>query len=125
MYIIIEAKIGNLLSEPVDAIVCSANNWLVLGTGIAMEIRVAGGPEIQKECDAIIERNQGLPLPLGIAVLTGAGKLTDSDGHRRYIIHAIGVGYKEKDKIPQGRILATPTTVANAVRNALIVAKSV
>jgi O-acetyl-ADP-ribose deacetylase (regulator of RNase III) len=68
---------GDLTEAQVDAIVNAANNDLILGGGVAGAIRAKGGPSIQAECDKLG------PIPLGEAVLTGAGKL-----RARYIIHA-------------------------------------
>ncbi len=68
---------GDLTESAADAIVNAANNDLMLGAGVAGAIRRKGGPEIQKECDAIG------PIPLGEAALTTGGKLK-----ARYVIHA-------------------------------------
>ena len=68
---------GDLTEAPVDAIVNAANNDLILGGGVAGAIRTKGGPSIQAECDKLG------PIPIGEAVVTGAGKL-----RARYVIHA-------------------------------------
>ncbi len=68
---------GDLTEAPVDAIVNAANNDLMLGGGVAGAIRSKGGPSIQAECDKLA------PIPIGEAVITGAGKLK-----ARYVIHA-------------------------------------
>jgi len=68
---------GDIAAQEVDAIVNAANSALVLGSGVAGAIRQAGGPEIQRECDA-----QG-PIQVGEAAITGAGELP-----ARYVIHA-------------------------------------
>jgi len=68
---------GDLTEAPVDAIVNAANNDLILGGGVAGAIRTKGGPSIQAECDKLG------PIPIGEAVITGAGKLK-----ARYVIHA-------------------------------------
>jgi O-acetyl-ADP-ribose deacetylase len=68
---------GDLTEAQVDAIVNAANNDLILGGGVAGAIRAKGGPSIQAECDKLG------PIPIGEAVLTGAGKL-----RARYVIHA-------------------------------------
>ncbi len=60
-----------------DAIVNAANNDLMLGAGVAGAILRKGGDSIQKECDEIGS------IPVGYAVITGAGKLKT-----RYVIHA-------------------------------------
>jgi O-acetyl-ADP-ribose deacetylase (regulator of RNase III) len=68
---------GDLTDAQVDAIVNAANNDLILGGGVAGAIRAKGGPSIQAECDKL------RPIPIGEAVLTGAGKL-----RAHYVIHA-------------------------------------
>src|ERR1700687_1964291 len=68
---------GDLTEAQVDAIVNAANNDLILGGGVAGAIRAKGGPSIQAECDKLG------PIPIGEAVLTGAGKL-----RARSVIHA-------------------------------------
>jgi O-acetyl-ADP-ribose deacetylase (regulator of RNase III) len=68
---------GDLTEAQVDAIVNAANNDLILGGGVAGAIRAKGGPSIQAECDKLG------PIPIGEAVLTGAGKL-----RAHYVIHA-------------------------------------
>ena len=74
---------GNLLDEPVDAIVNAANGHLAHGGGVAGIIARAAGPQLQAESDALI-RKLG-PLPAGAAVVTTAGKLTFKG-----VIHAVG-----------------------------------
>lgn len=68
---------GDLTEMDVDAIVNAANNDLQLGGGVAGAIRRRGGPEIQRECDAIGS------IPVGGAAITSCGKLK-----ARYVIHA-------------------------------------
>ena len=68
---------GDLVVQDVDAIVNAANNDLQLGGGVAGAIRRAGGPSIQRECDA-----HG-PVRVGGAAITGAG-----DMKTRHVIHA-------------------------------------
>lgn len=68
---------GDLTDMDVDAIVNAANNDLQLGGGVAGAIRRKGGPEIQRECDAIGS------IPVGGAVITSGGELK-----ARHVIHA-------------------------------------
>lgn len=60
MAIFIQIKKGSVVEQPGEALVCSANNWLILGTGNAGEIRKAGGEAVQKECDTIIKKNTSI-----------------------------------------------------------------
>ncbi|MDP3770262.1 MAG: macro domain-containing protein [bacterium] len=121
MSIFIQIKKGSVVDQSVEAIVCSANNWLVLGTGNAGEIREAGGEAIQRECDKIIKENQNKPLAIGMAVATGTGKLKKLGF--RLVIHAIGLGYKRKEnnKLYE-RIPATLKTIRSSVKNTLTIA---
>ena len=68
---------GDLTEMATDAIVNAANNDLQLGGGVAGAIRRKGGPEIQRECDAIGT------IPVGGAAITSGGNLK-----ARYVIHA-------------------------------------
>jgi O-acetyl-ADP-ribose deacetylase len=68
---------GDLTEMDVDAIVNAANNDLQLGGGVAGAIRRKGGPEIQRECDAIGA------IPVGSAAITTGGNLK-----ARHVIHA-------------------------------------
>jgi len=68
---------GDITTMDVDAIVNSANNDLILGSGVSGAIRRIGGPQIQEECHAIGT------IPLGEAVVTTAGNLPC-----RFIVHA-------------------------------------
>jgi putative ATPase len=79
---------GNLLEEPVDAIVNAANGHLAHGGGVAGIISRAAGPALQRESDDYIRKNG--PLPTGSAAVTAAGKLPFKG-----VIHAVGPRYGE------------------------------
>ena len=74
---------GNLLDEPVDAIVNAANGHLAHGGGVAGIISRAAGPELQAESDRLVQK-LGV-LKTGSAVVTTAGKLPFKG-----VIHAVG-----------------------------------
>ena len=82
---------GNLLDQPVDAIVNAANGHLAHGGGVAGIISRAAGPRLQQESDAFILKNG--PLPTGAAVVTTAGKLPFKG-----VIHAVGPRQGEGDE---------------------------
>jgi len=82
---------GNLLEEPVDAIVNAANGMLAHGGGVAGIISRAAGPALQQESDRIV-RERGM-LPTGSAVTTTAGKLPFKG-----VIHAVGPRHGEGDE---------------------------
>ena len=73
-------KQGDITDIEVDAIVNAANTRLLLGSGVAGAIRRKGGDLIQRECDKIGS------IPLGKAIVTGAGKLK-----AKFVIHAAGM----------------------------------
>lgn len=77
----VRVRQGDITTFEGDAIVNAANNHLQLGSGVAGAVRRAGGPSIQKECDA-----HG-PIRVGEAAITGAGALD-----ARYVIHAAAMG---------------------------------
>ena len=65
----IEAKLGDLTKQEVDAIVNPANSYGVMGGGVAGIIKRVGGDEIEQE--AI----NNAPIAVGTAVMTTAGSL--------------------------------------------------
>ena len=81
---------GDLLEEPVDAIVNAANGHLAHGGGVAGIISRAAGPALQQESDRIVQKR---PLNAGEAVATTAGKLPFKG-----VIHAVGPRYGEGDE---------------------------
>jgi putative ATPase len=80
---VFQAVQGDLLAEPVDAIVNAANETLAHGGGVAGIISRAAGPALQEESDRIV-RERG-PVETGSAAATGAGKLPF-----KAVIHAVG-----------------------------------
>ncbi len=82
---------GNLLKEPVDAIVNAANGHLAHGGGVAGIIARAAGPALQEESDRLV-RARG-PFASGTAVVTGAGRLPFKG-----VIHAVGPRHGEGDE---------------------------
>ena len=82
---------GNLLDEPVDAIVNAANGHLAHGGGVAAIIARAAGPELQRECDVLVQTHG--PFATGAAVVSTAGKLPFKG-----VIHAVGPRQGEGDE---------------------------
>jgi O-acetyl-ADP-ribose deacetylase (regulator of RNase III) len=83
----ISVVIGDLTEEGTDAIVNPANSGLAHGGGVAGAIVRRGGTEIQRES---LEK---APVPVGSAVVTGAGRLPC-----RWVIHAVGPVWGEGDE---------------------------
>lgn len=77
----IEVYRGDIAQLELDALVNAANNQLWMGGGVAGALKRAGGKEIQDEA-----LKKG-PIPIGEAVVTGAGKLKAN-----YVIHAAVMG---------------------------------
>ena len=81
---------GDLLREPVEAIVNAANGHLAHGGGVAGIIARAAGPALQAESDRLVAARG--PFATGSAVVTGAGGLPFKG-----VIHAVGPRYGEGD----------------------------
>jgi O-acetyl-ADP-ribose deacetylase (regulator of RNase III) len=82
---------GNLLEEPVDAIVNAANGHLAHGGGVAGIISRAAGSALQAESDRLVAEHGAFAT--GSAVATTAGKLPFKG-----VIHAVGPRYGEGDE---------------------------
>jgi len=96
----IEIYKGDITRLGLDAMVNAANNQLWMGAGVAGAIKRAGGKEIEAEAVS-----KG-PIPVGQALVTGAGKLK-----AKYIIHAAVMG--------QG-LVTDAEKIRKATRNSLI-----
>lgn len=80
---VLNLSVGNLLEEPVDAIVNAANGNLAHGGGVAAAISRAAGPELDHESSEYVKKRG--PVPTGQAAVTTAGKLPFKG-----VIHAVG-----------------------------------
>ena len=96
---------GNIVEAEVEAIVNAANAELTRGSGVDGAIRDAGGEEITRACNEIIQ-NEGV-CPPGRAVITTGGNLD-----ARYVIHTVG-------PIWQGGTVHEAETLATCYRNSL------
>jgi O-acetyl-ADP-ribose deacetylase (regulator of RNase III) len=81
----IEAVIGDITQQEVDAIVNAANSSLLGGGGVDSAIHRKGGPAILDECRKLRAGHLGGGLPVGQAVATTAGNLP-----ARWVIHTVG-----------------------------------
>ena len=100
---------GDLLDQPVDAIVNAWNRnvipwWLLLPQGVSGAIKRRGGVAPFREL-----AKHG-PIPLGGAVLTGAGRLPHAA-----IIHVAGIDLLWR---------ASERSICGSVRNAIAVASA-
>jgi putative ATPase len=82
---------GDLLKEPVEAIVNAANGHLAHGGGVAGIISRAAGPALQAESNRLVAARG--PFATGSAVVTTAGALLFKG-----VIHAVGPRYGEGDE---------------------------
>jgi O-acetyl-ADP-ribose deacetylase len=87
----LEVVRGDLLAQPVDAIVNAANGHLAHGGGVAAIISRAAGPGLQKESDALVLAHG--PYSTGAAAVTTAGTLPFKG-----VIHAVGPRQGEGDE---------------------------
>lgn len=81
---------GDIVKVPADAIVNAANSYLGGGGGVDGAIHRAGGPSIMQECRKIGG------CATGSAVATTAGNLP-----AKYVFHAVGPVYYDKEKDAQ------------------------
>ena len=94
---VFEVVVGDLLGEPVDAIVNAANGQLAHGGGVAAAIARAAGPALEREGDRLVADHG--PCAVGDAVVTTAGWLPFKG-----VIHAVGPQQgagQEEDKLVQ------------------------
>jgi O-acetyl-ADP-ribose deacetylase (regulator of RNase III) len=78
---IIEAVVGELIDQPVQAIIYPANSRGVMGAGSASSVRLAGGQDVERELMELA------PLDLGVAAISTAGRLQEREIEA--VIHAV------------------------------------
>jgi len=76
---------GDITEMAVEAIVNPADTGLLMGSGVAADIRRKGGQRIQEECERLA------PIRLGAATVTTAGNLK-----ALFVIHAAAIRPGEK-----------------------------
>ena len=81
----LETVEGDITSEIVDAVVNAANSSLLGGGGVDGAIHRAAGPRLLAECRQLRIAPYPQGLPVGEAVVTGAGNLS-----ARWVIHTVG-----------------------------------
>ncbi|XP_043849442.1 protein mono-ADP-ribosyltransferase PARP14-like [Dromiciops gliroides] len=88
--ILLTVQQGDLTQFSADVVVNAANKNLQHLGGLAAALSKAAGPELQRECDQIIQQ-QG-KIPPGCAVVSSAGQLP-----YQQVIHAVGPRWKQED----------------------------
>lgn len=78
---LIDAVVGELVDQPVQAIICPANSRGVMGAGSASSIRFAAGADVER---AVMEL---APIDLGESVVTTSGRLQERAIEA--VIHAV------------------------------------
>lgn len=73
----VEVKLGDLTKLEVDALCNPANSLMLMGGGVAGALKRAGGVQVE------LEARKHAPVPVGEAVVTGAGRLK-----ARWVVHA-------------------------------------
>jgi O-acetyl-ADP-ribose deacetylase (regulator of RNase III) len=81
----LEAVLGDITNERVDAIVNAANSSLMGGGGVDGAIHAAAGPSLLEECRQLRATTHREGLSVGEAVATGAGNLP-----ARWVVHTVG-----------------------------------
>ena len=81
----VEAVVGDITSQQVDAVVNAANSSLLGGGGVDGAIHRAAGPDLLAECRRLRDTTLPNGLPAGHAVSTGAGAMP-----ARWVIHTVG-----------------------------------
>jgi len=109
----IQVSDGNLLTQPVAAIMISANNHLNGQSSWAKDIRLAAGPRYEAECRRLVAATGARGFHQGTAVVTGGYQMARGND-RRWVIQAITIAYQDGH-----RVRATPDIVYAATRAAL------
>ena len=108
----IEAVLGDITTQSLDAIVNAANSSLLGGGGVDGAIHAAAGPALLEECRLLRETTHRSGLGVGDAVVTGAGNLP-----ARWVIHTVGPN--------RHRGQTDPALLASCFRRSLAVAREV
>ena len=81
----IEASIGDITTQQVDAVVNAANSTLLGGGGVDGAIHTAAGPQLLEACRELRATTLPQGLPVGRAAATPAFEMP-----ARWVIHTVG-----------------------------------
>src|SRR5690348_3899631 len=92
----VEAILGDITTERVDAVVNAANRSLLGGGGVDGAIHRAAGPRLLAACRTV--RRDAYPdgLPVGEAVAT-----TGADLSARWVVHTVGPNWHRGERDPR------------------------
>ncbi len=79
-------KVGDVLSEPADLLISTANPWLNLSGGVNGAIRETVGPDLQTELHELLKQQGMSALPAGTVVRSNAYTLPF-----KHILHAVAI----------------------------------
>ena len=108
----IEAVLGDITTERVDAIVNAANSQLLGGGGVDGAIHAVAGPQLLEACRRVRSTTHPDGLAVGDAVATSAGNLP-----AQWVIHTVGPN--------RHRGQTDPALLASCFRRSLEVAREV
>ena len=91
---------SSLLLQGYPILVNAANENLVLGSGIAGEIRQRAGEQVQIECQNFLRENKISKIPSGFMCWTGAYNLTNFT----YIFHTVGPTVQNNQVTDQNKL---------------------
>jgi O-acetyl-ADP-ribose deacetylase (regulator of RNase III) len=79
-------KVGDLLDEHADVLICPANPWLNLSGGVNGAILMRGGQAVQDEIQAHLRSAGRTAVEAGTVVRTGPGPVC-----AKHILHAVAI----------------------------------
>lgn len=82
----IEIKVGDVLNEPADVLIATANPWLNLSGGVNGAIHEAVGPHLQTELHEFLKQQGLSAVPGGTVVRSNAYNLPF-----QHILHAVAI----------------------------------
>lgn len=106
----IEAVLGDITTQHVDAVVNAANSSLLGGGGVDGAIHAAAGPVLLQECRRLRATTHRDGLAPGDAVATGAGDLPC-----RWVVHTVGPNRHRGE--------TDPAVLASCFTRSLVVAR--
>jgi O-acetyl-ADP-ribose deacetylase (regulator of RNase III) len=107
----LEAVLGDITEQHVDAIVNAANSSLLGGSGVDGAIHDAAGPALLAECRELRRTTLRDGLPVGQAVATGSGALPC-----RWVVHTVGPNRHAGETDPALLASCFESSLAEAVR---------